>query len=195
MTIKEKCQAAGIALPTYYFRIKQGMTPEQALSTPNKRRREDNPAPEAAPEAAPEPQPTPAPDPVVKYGSQKSYVFESDWQQNHHKPREIVNPEIEKSAEILQKLKNVTKKVANPEMQPPRKDLATTSQADDDAAFNRVNGGYTALILNYPKRGEYKYQIHGNGVRLYTSSTVKFVNTIIQICDPQGAIGFKVVEG
>lgn len=117
MTIKEKCQAAGIALPTYYFRIKQGMTPEQALSTPNKRRREDNPAPEAAPE----PQPTPAPAPVVKYGSQKSYVFESDWQQNHRKPREIVNPEIEKSAEILQKLKNVTKKVANPEMQPPRK--------------------------------------------------------------------------
>ena len=140
MTIKEKCQAAGIALPTYYFRIKQGMTPEQALSTPNKRRHENEP--EQTPEEAM------ASTKVVKYGSQKSYVFESDWQQNHRTPREIVNPEIEKSAEILQKLKNVTKKVANPEMQPPRKDLVTTSQAADDAAFNRVNGGYTAVILN-----------------------------------------------
>ena len=118
MTIKEKCQAAGIALPTYYFRIKQGMTPEQALSTPNKRRREDNPAPEAAPE----PQPTPAPAPVVKYGSQKSYVFESDWQQNHHKPREIVNPEIEKSAEMLRKKLQIRKcNHLATTSQPPRK--------------------------------------------------------------------------
>lgn len=199
-TIKEKCQAVGIALPTYYFRIKQGMTPEQALSVPNKRPNRKDYRKDYASAPAPEPVKTLAP--TVKYGSHIIYVFEKDWQEHHRK-----------NTVTLQSEENVAKKVANPQLQPPRKNLATTSQLPKqpapepqtneslnfkdvslDAEFNRVMGGYTAVILNTPGRDEYKYQITGNGVRLYTSSTVKFVNTIIRICDPQGKIGFKVIE-
>lgn len=204
-TIKEKCQAVGIALPTYYFRIKQGMTPEQALSVPNKRPNRKDYRKDYASAPAPEPKAAPAPaaiqPPVLRYGTQIQYVFEKDWQQHHRK-----------NTVTLQTEENVAKKVADSQMQPPRKNLAITSQLPKpapesqaneslnfkdtslDAEFNRVMGGYTAVILNKPKKDEYKYQINGNGVRLYTSSTVKFVNTIIRICDPQGKIGFKVVE-
>lgn len=51
-TIKQKCDAIGISLPTYYLRLKNGMTPEEALSTPNKRR---------ASKLKPTPKPAPAP--------------------------------------------------------------------------------------------------------------------------------------
>ena len=44
-TIADKCREAGIAVPTYYFRIKQGMTPDEAVSRGLLRRgRKDNSA-------------------------------------------------------------------------------------------------------------------------------------------------------
>lgn len=38
MNIKQRCEELGISIATYYFRLKNGMTPEQALSVPNKRK-------------------------------------------------------------------------------------------------------------------------------------------------------------
>lgn len=34
MTINERCKQAGITRPTYYNRIKSGMSAEEALNTP-----------------------------------------------------------------------------------------------------------------------------------------------------------------
>ena len=56
-TIKQKCDAIGISLPTYYLRLKNGMTPEEALSTPNKRRTS---------KLKPTPKPVPAPMPETE---------------------------------------------------------------------------------------------------------------------------------
>ena len=36
MTIKQRCKEAGISINTYYSRIRAGMSPEEALSTPVK---------------------------------------------------------------------------------------------------------------------------------------------------------------
>lgn len=44
MSIKQKCDELGISMATYYFRIKSGMTPEQALSVPNKWKTKNQPA-------------------------------------------------------------------------------------------------------------------------------------------------------
>ncbi|MBQ8465735.1 MAG: hypothetical protein IJ545_06990 [Alphaproteobacteria bacterium] len=202
MTIKEKCQAAGIALPTYYFRIKQGMTPEEALSIPNKRPgRRDYRA--GAKKTTPEIQEKIKPAPTIKYGSQTSYIFESDWQKNHRKAKSIKPAPAQIPAPKAKPYYGVKSSGGNTPNNTLVRTPAPAAQPEtsenyvnvsSDAEFNRVLGGYTAVILNTPKRGEYKYQIHGNGVRLYTSSAVKFVNQIIRICDPQGKIGFRVVE-
>lgn len=85
-TIAQKCQAAGIALPTYYFRIKNGMTPEEALSTPNKRRQ-----PQAHNAPLPEPEPEdqePRASVMIKDGGKFSYVFEGDFQKAEKKKRQ-----------------------------------------------------------------------------------------------------------
>ena len=205
-TIKEKCQAVGISLPTYYFRIKQGMTPEQALSVPNKRPNRKDYRKDYASAPAPEPKAAPAPaaiqPPVLKYKHRNQYVFESDFQKNHRNAKSLKPalqiPETKKTPYYGTKSSGgnipnntVVRTPAPAALPEPSENYVKVSS---DAEFNRVLGGYTAIILNTPGRDEYKYQITGNGVRLYTSSAVKFVNTIIRICDPQGKIGFKVVE-
>lgn len=89
-TIAEKCKAAGIAYQTYYLRVKNGMTPEEALSTPLKRHPKGMmsatvPAPE------PEDQEPRAP---MAYG--KYYVFEQDFQKNQQKIRKKNSAEEQK---------------------------------------------------------------------------------------------------
>lgn len=77
-SIKEKCNKIGISLPTYYLRLKKGMTPEEALSTPNKRRQpKTEPAP--LPISEPEDQEPRAPV-IVKSCGTPSCVFEDDFQ-------------------------------------------------------------------------------------------------------------------
>ena len=80
-TIAQKCKAIGISLPTYYLRIKNGMTPEEALSTPNQRHapktRQTPPPPPPAPE--PEDQEPRAPV-MFKFCGKPSCVFENDFQ-------------------------------------------------------------------------------------------------------------------
>ncbi len=80
-TIAEKCRAAGIAYQTYYLRVKNGMTPEEALSTPL-RRRSNRAASTPVPAPEPEDQEPRAP---MTYG--KYYVFEQDFQKNQQEKR------------------------------------------------------------------------------------------------------------
>ena len=127
-TIKQKCDAIGISLPTYYLRLKNGMTPEEALSTPNKRR-------------ASKLKPTPK-----RYGVAKE-PWPDPW------------------------------------------------NAADETKFNNACGGYTAVILNHTKDGEFKYQIYSTKSKnkLYTDDVVRFINAIIKICDPEGKTPFRVI--
>ena len=89
-TIAEKCKAAGIAYQTYYLRVKNGMTPEEALSTPL-RRRPKKMAPAPAPTHEPEDQEPLAP---MAYG--KYYVFEQDFQKSHQEIRKKNSAEEQK---------------------------------------------------------------------------------------------------
>lgn len=85
-SIKEKCNEVGISLPTYYLRLKKGMTPEEALSTPNKRRQpKTEPAP--LPISEPEDQEPRAPV-TIKDNGHFSYVFEDDFQKAEKKKRQ-----------------------------------------------------------------------------------------------------------
>lgn len=81
-TIAEKCKAAGIAYQTYYLRVKNGMTPEEALSTPL-RRRSNRAASTPVPAPELEDQEPRAP---MAYG--KYYVFEQDFQKAEKKKRQ-----------------------------------------------------------------------------------------------------------
>ena len=84
-TIKQKCEAIGISLPTYYLRIKNGMTPEEALSTPNKRH---SPKSTKIPQQAPEPEDQePRAPMIVKCGGGTSCVFKEDFQKRFRKLR------------------------------------------------------------------------------------------------------------
>ena len=88
-TIKQKCAAIGISLPTYYLRIKNGMTPEQALSTPNKRRLLASGISIkniSEPIVDKEDQEPRAPV-MIHYGSDKAYVFEEEYQNQRKKIR------------------------------------------------------------------------------------------------------------
>lgn len=85
-TIAEKCKAAGIAYQTYYLRVKNGMTPEEALSTPLKRHPKGM---MSAPVPAPEPEDQEPRAPVtIKNGGKFSYVFEDDFQKAEKKKRQ-----------------------------------------------------------------------------------------------------------
>lgn len=85
-SIKEKCSEIGISLPTYYLRLKKGMTSEEALSTPNKRRQpKTEPAP--LPILEPEDQEPRAPV-TIKDNGHFSYVFEDDFQKAEKKKRQ-----------------------------------------------------------------------------------------------------------
>ena len=85
-TIKQKCNEIGISLPTYYLRLKKGMTPEEALSTPNKRHQ---PKAEPAPLPILEPEDQEPRAPVtIKDNGHFSYVFEDDFQKAEKKKRQ-----------------------------------------------------------------------------------------------------------
>lgn len=85
-TIAEKCRASGIAYQTYYLRVKNVMTPEEALSTPL-RRRSNRAA--STPVPAPEPEDQEPRAPVtIKDNGHFSYVFEDDFQKAEKKKRQ-----------------------------------------------------------------------------------------------------------
>lgn len=99
-TIKQKCDAIGISLPTYYLRLKNGMTPEEALSTPNKRRTsklKPTPKPAPAPISEPEDQEPRAP---LMVGA--SCVFESDHQNRTRRSAKTASAEPLEHQEKLQ---------------------------------------------------------------------------------------------
>ena len=204
-TIKQKCAAIGISLPTYYLRIKNGMTPEQALSTPNKRhsvmlkksiKNISDPIPE------PDDQEPRAPV-MIQYGKIKSCVFEEEYQEQRKKIR-LKNAE-EKTQSQRNSLNIKTNEISNlPRYQTPKPcygpiRVLPQKQAwslEDEAKFNNACGGYTAVILNHIKEGEFKYQIYSTKSKnkLYTNDLVKFINSIIKICDPEGKTQFRVIE-
>lgn len=203
-TIKQKCAAIGISLPTYYLRIKNGMTPEQALSTPNKRRLLASGISIkniSEPIVDKEDQEPRAPV-MIHYGSDKAYVFEEEYQDQRKKIR-LKN--YKEKAQSLHNGLNVKTKEAGslPRSQTtmpcygpirvlPQKQ---TWSLEDEAKFNNACGGYTAVILNHIKEGEFKYQIYSTKSKnkLYTNDLVKFINSIIKICDPEGKTQFRVL--
>ena len=203
-TIKQKCAAIGISLPTYYLRIKNGMTPEQALSTPNKRRLLASGISIkniSEPIVDKEDQEPRAPV-MIHYGSDKAYVFEEEYQ-NQRKKIRLKNAE-EKTLSLNNGLDVKTKETIplpryqtpkpcyGPIRVPPQKQVWSL---EDEAKFNNACGGYTAVILNHIKEGEFKYQIYSTKSKnkLYTNDLVKFINNIIKICDPEGKTQFRVL--
>lgn len=212
-TIKQRCEEIGISLPTYYLRIKNGMTPEEALSTPNMRR---NGVVIAAPKPAPEPEDQEPRAPLtIKSGGKTACVFEEDHQERQR--------QIKKQREEIAKAKNAsaallecpgiedeeTEKVDNYEyvnLKPLRygpvrhkenKPLEPQNWSEaDETRFNNACGGYVATILNHTKDGEFKYQIYSTNTKkkLYTNDVVRFINQIIKICDPEGKTPFRVIE-
>lgn len=232
-TIAEKCKAAGIAYQTYYLRVKNGMTPEEALTTPLRRRPKIT---ASFPVSEPEDQEPRAP---MAYG--KYYVFEQDFQKNQQEIRKKrSDEEYEKYTSLppRQKPRNYAeglgdryritpnKKAKAPVLvASPDKDRESRKvdnyeyvhraplyygpirngvqskesmpwNAADEDKFNRACGGYTAVILNHVKDGEFKYQIYSTNTKkkLYTNDLVHFINQIIKICDPEGKTPFRVIE-
>ena len=241
-TIKQKCDAIGISLPTYYLRLKNGMTPEEALSTPNKRRTS---------KLKPTPKPVPAPMPETEDQEPRaplmvgaSCVFESDYQSLRRKFNQNRTKQSAKAAgatplECQEKLqhRNYVEELGSRYRITPNKTplpaLAASSVEDketeevdnfehvnlkplrygpkrygvakepwpdpwnaaDETKFNNACGGYTAVILNHAKDGEFKYQIYSTKSRnkLYTDDVVRFINAIIKICDPEGKTPFRVI--
>lgn len=245
-TIKQKCDAIGISLPTYYLRLKNGMTPEEALSTPNKRRTS---------KLKPTPKPVPAPMPktedqepraplMIKCGGHTSCVFESDFQNRRRKfnqnrtkqsakaaaaeplecqkkpqtssyveelgsryritpnktpmPALAASPVEDKETEEVDNFEHVNLKPLR--YGPKRYGVAKEPWTDpwnaaDETKFNNACGGYTAVILNHTKDGEFKYQIYSTKSKnkLYTDDVVRFINAIIKICDPEGKTPFRVI--
>lgn len=194
-TIAQKCQAAGIALPTYYFRIKNGMTPEEALSTLNKRRQ-----PQAHNAPLPEPEPEdqePRAPVMIKDGGKFSYVFEGDFQKAEKKKRQKraddtkdkieefrnryrITPNIKVKPQALTTLPDEDResyKVDNYEYVhraplcygPVRNGVQSKEpmpwNTADEEKFNRACGGYTAVILNHVKDCEFKYQIYSTNTK------------------------------
>lgn len=229
-TISEKCKAAGIAYQTYYLRVKNGMTPEEALSTPL-RRRSNRAA--STPVPAPEPEDQEPRAPVtIKDNGHFSYVFEDDFQKAEKKkrqkrvddakakPRSYVEelgdryrttPNKKAKAPVLvaspdkdresRKVDNYEYVHRAPLYYGPIRNGVQNKQpmpwnAADEDKFNRVCGGYTAVILNHTKDSEFKYQIYSTNTKkkLYTNDVVRFINQIIKICDPEGKTPFRVIE-
>lgn len=236
-TIKQKCEEIGISLPTYYLRIKNGMTPEEALSIPNRKSGTGR-------KTASKPQPVPEPkdqEPraplMAKCGGGTSCVFESDFQNRQHefnknRTRRFAKtasasaperPEKTKHSNYIEELGDryritpkkkakapapVASPVENEETEKidnyeyvNRKPLRygpspNPWNAADEAKFNNACGGYTAVILNHIKDGEFKYQIYSTNTKkkLYTNDLVRFINQIIKICDPEGKTPFRVIE-
>lgn len=245
-TIKQKCDAIGISLPTYYLRLKNGMTPEEALSTPNKRRAsklKPMPKPAPAPISEPEDQEPRAPL-MIKCGGHTPCVFESDFQnrqrefnknrtrrsaktasteplecQKKLQPRSYVeelgsryritpnktplpalaaSPVEDKETGEIDNFEHVNLKPLR--YGPKRYGVAKEPWPDpwnaaDETKFNNACGGYTAVILNHTKDGEFKYQIYSTKSKnkLYTDDVVRFINAIIKICDPEGKTPFRVI--
>lgn len=92
-TIKQKCNEIGIPLPTYYLRLKKGMTPEEALSTPNKRH---------------QPKAEPAPLPISEPEDQEpraSLVESIGAGENHRQPLRY-GPAVREEKKTLAPVKN-----------------------------------------------------------------------------------------
>lgn len=245
-TIKQKCDAIGISLPTYYLRLKNGMTPEEALSTPNKRRTsklKPMPKPAPAPISEPEDQEPRAPL-MIKCGGHTSCVFESDFQNRQREfnknrtrrsaktasteplecqkkpqtssyveelgsryritpnktplPALAASPVEDKETEEVDNFEHANLKPLR--YGPKRYGVAKEPRPDpwnaaDETKFNNACGGYTAVILNHTKDGEFKYQIYSTKSKnkLYTDDVVRFINAIIKICDPEGKTPFRVI--
>lgn len=205
-TIKQRCDAIGISLPTYYLRLKNGLAPEEALSTPNKRRTS---------KLKPTPKPVPAPMPETEDQEPRaplmvgvSCVFESDYQSLRRKFNQNRTKQSAKAAGASPVEDKETEEVDNFEHAnlkplrygPKRYGVAKEPRPDqwnaaDEAKFNNACGGYTAVILNHTKDSEFKYQIYSTKSKnkLYTDDVVRFINAIIKICDPEGKTPFRVI--
>lgn len=194
-SIKEKCNEIGISLPTYYLRLKKGMTPEEALSTPNKRRQpKTEPAP--LPISEPEDQEPRAPV-TIKDNGHFSYVFEDDFQKAEKKKRQKRVDDAKAKIEEFRNRYRITPKkktkipalAASPDEDresykvdnyeyvhraplcygPVRNGVQSKEPMPwndaDDDKFNRACGGYTAVILNHTKDSEFKYQIYSTNTK------------------------------
>lgn len=87
---------------------------------------------------------------------------------------------------------------------PPKKNFlhpqAAQSQTREDIyeneCFDKACGGYTAVILNNAKNGEFKYQIYSTRTqnKLYTNDVKRFIEGVIKICDPIGKSGIEMIR-
>lgn len=234
-SIKEKCSEIGISLPTYYLRLKKGMTSEEALSTPNKRRQ---PKTEPAPLPISEPEDQEPRAPVMfRFCGTPSCVFENDFQNrqrefnknrtkrlaktasaaplerhiaesgDHNRqtpnkepkaPAPVASPVYDRETEKVDNFEYVNRKPLyyGPIRNGVQRKDPEASKSDVDGKFNHSCGGYTAVVLNHAKEGEFKYQIYStnSGNKMYTNDVVRFINGIIKICDPEGKTPFRVIE-
>lgn len=154
-TIQQACQEIGISIKTYYYRLKKGMTKEQALTTP-----------------------------LMRSGRKKqihkvhnSCVWEDDHRENHnkrYKTYEQVSPISKKEVGLIWeddfKRKYPGRSYPN---------VKIYSNAD----FNNALGGYRISILNHIKEGEYRFQIIklGEEKPFYTNSFQQFSQEINRI--------------
>ena len=156
----------------------------------------------SAPAQEPEDQEPRAPMAYKKY-----YVFESDFQKNHRETGAKISQRMKEKAqastdiipferpkETPPALKTQIQEIRRPYYGPAKVQNPLTDA--EKVRFNNACGGYTAVILNHIKDGEFKYQIYStkSGNKLYTNDVVRFINGIIKICDPEGKTPFRVIE-
>ena len=163
-TIKELCRQAGITPICYYKRLEKGMTKEQALTTPNKRKSSIKSY--LKPKEEKKESFVPA---MITYGNTKSCVFEEDHINLMHQRRK-------KRAQNTPPFNGI---VFEDEVKIIRPKIQVYSNAD----FNKALGGYRISILNHIKDGEFRFQIIkiGEQTPFYTNSFQQFSQEINRI--------------
>lgn len=161
-TIKELCRQAGISPICYYKRLSRGMSKEEALTTPNKRKLSIKTA------LKPEKKETGVPM-MIQHGKTKSCVFEEDHMNLMYQYRK-------KRAETAYTYNG-------PVWEDDFKRSYPKVQVYANADFNNVLGGYRVNILNHIKEGEFRFQIIklGEQTPFYTNSFQKFNQEINRI--------------
>ena len=201
-TIKQRCDEIGIALPTYYLRLRQGMTKEEALSTP----------PRSGRGRTRQPKPTEPVEPgkgaVIFERQSRDVIFETDFQERRKQAAAKARRTIEAKKEAakgnpqlaeLMTAKDILKNYRNataPRKVPYYGPAACADKPFDERSFDKACGGYVATICNHVKEGEFKYQIVSTygGTKIYTNDLIRFINEIVKICDPTGRTNLKVME-
>ena len=163
-TIKELCRQAGITPICYYKRIEKGMTKEEALTTPNKRKSSIKSY--LKPKEEKKESFVPA---MIQYGKIKSCVFEEDH----------INLMYQYRKKRAQNTYTFNGKVFEDEVKRISPKIKIYSNAD----FNYALGGYRISILNHIKEGEYRFQIIklGEQTPFYTNNFQQFSQEINRI--------------